>query len=470
MEVARRLEERLARKGVRVFFSEKSIPPGAAWREVIRTEARRCEIVVLIDSPSSRQSEWVQQEAGIALGSGSLLIPVCLDVKPDKLPGWLNGLQAIVVNRDASLDDSLDLVAEHVCNQIGAWWTALPPELREPRSVSSAVLRAVILDQFSEPARRVGAWSRQYDRYRRHYYGDRSEPAGVAQSVSLTFTGMIVERLSAFAAGSKGAVSISVNSALRLAEAFVLSSQDPDEGGFGRHSSHNRTRPERAILELDLRHTCWGIRALLSINRTKFSQQINLALVWLVRNAHKRDETIWTPASLLAVINDPRLLETSNWRSEFAILSQAIQEELAKSFDSRWHSWIKGEEEDKKGWISIDNALYVLYCLKHCERLSTLLEDQRDAAIEHLLRRCWPSRQGVGLPLFHSDRPEVGPTAQLLEFLDARKFRSQSTELSRFVATRLADRRTMPSTFAWHLIAALAVPDLRDQSLPEQED
>jgi hypothetical protein len=337
--------------------------------------------------------------------------------------------------------------------------------------VGSFVLRAILLDQFTGPEERMGAWSRQYDRYLRIYYSETGVRHAVSQGASLTFTGMVVERLSTLSTRS-GIVAEFANAALRRAEGFILSSQHRERGGFGRLSSENRVRGART-LTLDLRHTCWAIRALLSIDGRRFAQQIDDGLRWLAWRTRNRDDKddrwCWTTAPLLALMSDPRLRTVDVWQQECAWLRETVQADLEASWDIGSHSWVKGEEQSKQRWISADNALYVLYCLKDCEHLSERLDGQRRAAIQGLLDRSRGSADGVparGIPLF-SEQPEVGPTAQLLEIMTCMGHMDKSVELSNFVATRVAAGRTMPQTFSWHLSSALAVPELCDRGLSE---
>jgi hypothetical protein len=411
----------------------------------------------------------------MALASGSLLIPISLGQRL-RLPGWLRGIQAIRLDAEKVSKRSLDFVAERVCEQIGASWKALPPELRHPKTICSAVLRTVLLDQFSGPGERTGAWSRQYDRYLRHYYGDRAIRRSISQGASLTFTAMLTERLSHFASSASGVQAELADAALGRAADFVLASQHKEQGGFGRRTQEVGTRGGRK-LHLDMRHTCWAVRALLSIDARKFTHQIKRGLEWLAWHARHRgsddDRWCWTTAPLLALMSDPRLNDFKRWRRHCVSMRRAVMIDLEKSFDDEIASWVKGEKEaETRSWVSVDNALYVMYCLKDCRNLSPRLKQQRRAAIQKLLTRSCivgGSTRARGVPMFEPNQPEVGPTAQLIEIMKDTKWAPECEKLARFVAMRLADRRTMPSTFSWHLSSVLTVPGLRDQSLVQLE-
>src|SRR5262249_32966871 len=156
-------------------------------------------------------------------------------------------------------------IAEQVTDRLSSSWTILPLGLQNPDTIATKVLRTILLDQYSGPPERMGAWSRQYDRYLRLAYRDISVPAGVSQGASLTLTGLTIEHLTAFPSDCWGSVAPYLDASLERAEAFLLSSQDPQEGGFGRLSSEFRVRGGRALIP-DIRHTCWAIRSLLSID------------------------------------------------------------------------------------------------------------------------------------------------------------------------------------------------------------
>jgi TIR domain len=475
-EVAKRLKARLMARGVAVFLAEDtdSNPPGVDWPSNTKASARRCEIMVLLDSKASRKSAFVQQEAGMAIASGSLLIPMTLDGDSVELPGWLGGIQAVTVGGGTSLEDAISIVVDNVCNRLGASWFSLPPDLQRPPTVGALVLRTILLDQFSSPEERIGAWSRQYDRYLAIYYGEDKVRSGVSLGVSLTLTGMIIERLRKILSSLPTSTVVFVQDSLRRAEGFVLRSRSPQEGGFGRLSSDLLVRGTHR-LALDLRHTCWAIRSLLAIDRDRHFEEINQALGWLIpriQNRSESDRLCWTSAPLLALMDDTRLAEAKQWLAACEVLREGVQRDLEDSFDAELGSWVKGEKDPNL--VRIDNALYVMYCLMNCRGLSANMKLQWEISVRRLVAGLWFSdiRGGArGLPLFHQDQPDVGPTAQLLEILtnadivETSSLKKVSKELSNFIVSRFAERLTMHETFPWHLCAALTVPDLSAEKI-----
>jgi hypothetical protein len=72
------------------------------------------------------------------------------------------------------------------------------------------------------------------------------------------------------------------------------------------------------------------------------------------------------------------------------------------------------------------------------------------------------SGPGLGIPLFHSANPEVGPTAQLVEILVSYGMNEDSRLFKEFVRDQLERSPEMQETFSWHLASVLAVSDLCD--------
>lgn len=472
-EVAKRLFERLTAAGVTTFLAEATVEIGEDWPSVIRASACRAEVLVLLDSEASRRSAAVQQEAGMALASGSLLIPVSLDGRFDRLPGWLAGIQATRAIPGPGYDAAISAIVDRVR-------AFLHPELGGPgngaprlATVGDCVLRTVLLDQFTAPPERRGAWSRQYDRYLNMYWGPGPRRSDISQGASLTFTGMIIERLTQYARSGPAESVQLARLALERAEFFILSSQHPSEGGFGRRSIHRKTRAQHD-LELDVRHTCWAVRALLSIDSERFHSPIQAALEWLSLHVQRRAESdrwCWTTAPLLALLNDERALSFACWSRQRNSTLGVLEDEIEKDFCPLYGSWVSGELPEKKQWVATDNALYVLYTLAKTDIVSERIREHVRMAVKQLMTKA--RRVGtdeLGIPLF-TDEPEVGPTAQLIEILslgrheDDNMVRAEDRrDLLAFVLKRLNTSSTMPLTFSWHLSSALSVPALAGQA------
>jgi len=471
--VAKALFECLQSDGISTFLAEASVVPGDQWAQVIQHTACRSAVLVLLDSEFSRKSAWVQQEAGTGLASGSIILPVSLDGRRELLPGWLAGIQALEAKSGPNLQSQLETVVNEVRRHVRSTATAGTYRALRDATVADFVLQTLAHDQFDGDTDKDGAWSRQYDRYLNIYWGTQPVRADVSRGASLTATGLTAERLAAFSRAKGNDAAGVAHRALGRAEQFALSSQHPTEGGFGRRSISLPSRgPPK--LELDIRHTCWGVRTLLAIDPTAFQTFVEPALEWLSWHASRRgehDRLCWTMAPLLALLNDERALAISSWGGNRSLLLPEVEHDVERDFSGRHHAWVNGEP-GKPEWVGTDNALYVLYALSRTAIQSARIRDHARLAIRHLASRLRPAGHGqAGLPFF-TDRPEVGPTAQFLEIIVMGHYGAENLipakriqEMYRFVQNSLADTQTMPVTFPWHLGSALVVPELRGRSL-----
>ena len=75
-------------------WNDESLMAGSDWAVEIETALRNAEVVVLLVSPSSLSSEWVNFELGLAIAAGKRLIPVLIrDVS--YMPSNLSRIQYI---------------------------------------------------------------------------------------------------------------------------------------------------------------------------------------------------------------------------------------------------------------------------------------------------------------------------------------------------------------------------------------
>lgn len=62
----RSLDETLVAHGLATFYSERTIPDGAAWLEVIGEALQACDGFLLVLSPQAVSSRWVRRELAYA--------------------------------------------------------------------------------------------------------------------------------------------------------------------------------------------------------------------------------------------------------------------------------------------------------------------------------------------------------------------------------------------------------------------
>jgi hypothetical protein len=81
----------LQQAGLDVWYDEKGLSAGAAWISVIEKELQSREIFLLILTPDSWQSEWVQREIQLAMVTKRTIIPIKL--QETALTGFLLTVQ-----------------------------------------------------------------------------------------------------------------------------------------------------------------------------------------------------------------------------------------------------------------------------------------------------------------------------------------------------------------------------------------
>jgi len=87
LETAKQLQKYLAQiQGTSVFLSESSLIIGQL-SDAIVTKIKECDLFVVLYSKNSQNSNYVQQEIGVARGNSKIIIPVLLDseAKPDAM-------------------------------------------------------------------------------------------------------------------------------------------------------------------------------------------------------------------------------------------------------------------------------------------------------------------------------------------------------------------------------------------------
>jgi hypothetical protein len=103
---------------VHVFNSSnrRSLEPGDPFRDKIIETLKNSECTLVISSPDSVASPWVNFEAGGAWVSGGRVIPCCVKgMKPSSLPVPLSHLQGISLDSD----DGLTALLKHIAQLAG---------------------------------------------------------------------------------------------------------------------------------------------------------------------------------------------------------------------------------------------------------------------------------------------------------------------------------------------------------------
>ena len=98
-KLAGELKEGLEYFDFSVFLAHEDIEPSAHWRTEIRKNLRECDVFIPLLTKSFLESDWTDQETGIALALKKKIIPVKVHQNPH---GFIDSVQALKWNKDSS--------------------------------------------------------------------------------------------------------------------------------------------------------------------------------------------------------------------------------------------------------------------------------------------------------------------------------------------------------------------------------
>lgn len=99
-DVADRLVADLRGHGVEVWY-DKDLRAGERWEPMLADQLRRADAVIVLITPASLQSNWVEMEWSTALGRSARVVPVLVNgVRPHDLPEPLRELVAVFLDQD----------------------------------------------------------------------------------------------------------------------------------------------------------------------------------------------------------------------------------------------------------------------------------------------------------------------------------------------------------------------------------
>jgi hypothetical protein len=91
---AHRLKQALARHQVAAFVAHDDIEPTREWQAEIERALRTADALVALMSPGFLESRWCDQEVGIAIGRGKLVLPLRVGADPHGFMGKYQALTA----------------------------------------------------------------------------------------------------------------------------------------------------------------------------------------------------------------------------------------------------------------------------------------------------------------------------------------------------------------------------------------
>lgn len=90
--IAGAIKEALNHYGTEAFLAHEDIPPGEEWADKIMINLKQCDILIPLLSKNFVDSEWTDQETGIAVANSKLIVPISID---GTIPyGFMNKYQA----------------------------------------------------------------------------------------------------------------------------------------------------------------------------------------------------------------------------------------------------------------------------------------------------------------------------------------------------------------------------------------
>ncbi len=98
-EKAAEVHSLISSYGIQTFLAGISLEAGADWSQEIIDNLKNSQWVLFLASKSACESAAVQQEIGMALGTGKEIIPVIWEIEPEQLPAWTKGKQAIDLSK-----------------------------------------------------------------------------------------------------------------------------------------------------------------------------------------------------------------------------------------------------------------------------------------------------------------------------------------------------------------------------------
>ena len=115
----RRLYQFLVQNGLKVFFDEVNVPPGADFISAIETAASSSSNLALVLSPGSLNSKWVGMETQLAMmrsigDSKQSIIPIVLDdIDLTKVRPWLHTLNWVDLREPETRERKLRVLLQH---------------------------------------------------------------------------------------------------------------------------------------------------------------------------------------------------------------------------------------------------------------------------------------------------------------------------------------------------------------------
>ncbi len=108
-----KLKFQLGKFGIDSFVAHEDIEPSLEWQHEIELALRSMHVLVALLTPDFHHSKWTDQEVGVALGKGTLVIPVRLGLDPYGFIGKFQGLPGDLDFPAGIASSLVDLLLKH---------------------------------------------------------------------------------------------------------------------------------------------------------------------------------------------------------------------------------------------------------------------------------------------------------------------------------------------------------------------
>ena len=85
---------------IEVFWDEEGIAGGEVIPSKIKAEIQKCDELVALVTPNSKDRDWIKIEASAAWGLDKRIVPILVNVEPSKMLEILRQYKAFDLNSD----------------------------------------------------------------------------------------------------------------------------------------------------------------------------------------------------------------------------------------------------------------------------------------------------------------------------------------------------------------------------------
>lgn len=107
------LKKELEKYGISSFVAHEDIEPTKEWQDEIEKGLFTMDALCAVLMPGFKESNWTDQEVGIAIGRGVLIIPVRRELDPYGFIGKYQGLQSYGKNVDEVAEDIFQVISKN---------------------------------------------------------------------------------------------------------------------------------------------------------------------------------------------------------------------------------------------------------------------------------------------------------------------------------------------------------------------